>query len=140
MWAYSADTMPGPARLSCLLVDDSKRFLRLAGSLLERDGLEVVGTASSAAEALARVPELRPDVTLVDIDLGPDNGFDLARELASADTAVILISAHAERDLAALIEASPALGFIPKTDLSASAVHDLVGGARQSQADDRPAA
>jgi CheY-like chemotaxis protein len=112
--------------ISCLLVDDSDRFLRLASALLRREGLEVVGTASSTAEALGRVAELRPDVALVDIDLGADSGFDLSRTLASTGTVVILISAHAEIDFADLIEASPALGFIPKAGLSGGAVHDLV--------------
>jgi DNA-binding NarL/FixJ family response regulator len=112
--------------LSCLLVDDSDRFVRLASALLKREGIEVVGTASSAVEALARVAELRPDVALVDIDLGDDSGFDLSRELAGGGTVVILTSAHAEADLIDLIEASPALGFIPKAGLSGCAVHDLV--------------
>jgi len=125
MWAQSVDAMPGLG-LSCLIIDDSTDFLRLASSFLSRDGLEVVGTATSAAAGLALVAELRPDVALVDIDLGSDSGFDLANDLAHTETIVILISAHAERDLAALLESSPALGFIPKLELSVHAVLDLV--------------
>jgi DNA-binding NarL/FixJ family response regulator len=119
--------MQAPARIACLIVDDSLSFLRLARAALERDGIEVVGTAGSAAKGLARATELRPDVALVDVDLGADSGFDLARDLVGAGIAVILISAHAEVDLADLIEASPALGFIPKLGLSADAVRDLAG-------------
>jgi two-component system nitrate/nitrite response regulator NarL len=111
-----------------VIVDDSDDFLTLATALLAGDGLDVVGTASSAAEGLVCVGELRPDVALVDINLGADSGFDLADDLASTDTVIILISAHAEVDMAALIDASPALGFIRKTELSADAVHALVGG------------
>jgi DNA-binding NarL/FixJ family response regulator len=120
---------------SCVIVDDSARFLELSRALLERDGIKVVGTASSAAEGLSCVVERRPDVALVDIDLGEDDGFDLLRDLESGDTAVILISAHAEVDFGDLIDASSALGFIPKTELSASAVHDLVDGDGENHAD-----
>jgi ActR/RegA family two-component response regulator len=134
MWAQSVDAMPSH-RTTCLIVDDSTDFSRLASAALERDGLEVVGTASSAAEAVARAAELRPEIALVDIDLGADSGFDVALDLASAETVVILISAHAEADLAALVEASPALGFIPKLELSTCAVLDMVDANGSSHTD-----
>ncbi|MDX6690541.1 MAG: hypothetical protein QOF55_1795 [Thermoleophilaceae bacterium] len=128
MWARSSGAMLSPMGVTCLIVDDSVRFLELASSLLERHGIEVVGTASSTAQALSRAAELRPDVVLVDIDLGGESGFELTRDLTTAEHArVILVSSHAEVDFADLIEASPALGFIPKAELSAQAVYDLVG-------------
>jgi two-component system, NarL family, nitrate/nitrite response regulator NarL len=136
MSARSSGAMLNRVTVTCLIVDDSTRFLELASSLLERQGIEVVGTASSAMEALSRAVELRPDVVLVDIDLGGYSGFELTRELASVErSGVILISSHAEADFADLIDASPALGFIPKAELSARAVHDLVGGNGKSQVD-----
>jgi CheY-like chemotaxis protein len=67
--------------LRCLIIDDSPRFLDAARGLLERQGVTVVGVASTSAEALQRVEELRPDVTLLDIDLGGESGLDLARRL-----------------------------------------------------------
>jgi DNA-binding NarL/FixJ family response regulator len=122
--------------VTCLIVDDSTRFLELASSLLGRHGIEVVGTARSATEGLSRAGELRPDVVLVDIHLGGDSGFELTRDLASVERSrVILISSHAEADFADLIDASPALGFIPKAELSAGAVHALLDGDERSQAD-----
>jgi two-component system, NarL family, nitrate/nitrite response regulator NarL len=136
MSARSSGAMLNRVTVTCLIVDDSTRFLELSSSLLERQGIEVVGTASSAMEALSRAVELRPDVVLVDIDLGGYSGFELTRELASVErSGVILISSHAEADFADLIDASPALGFIPKAELSARAVHDLVGGNGESRAD-----
>jgi CheY-like chemotaxis protein len=118
--------------LRCLIVDDSPRFLEAARGLLERQGINIVGVASTSAEALQRVEELRPDVTLVDIDLGGESGFELARRLhRDADVAsspMILISTHAEQDYADLIEASPAVGFLSKSALSASAIRKLLGG------------
>jgi DNA-binding NarL/FixJ family response regulator len=112
--------------LRCLLVDDNHHFLAAARGLLEREGLAVVGAAAASADALRQAAELRPDVALVDIDLGGESGFDLARLLAAP---VILISTHAEDDYATLLAASPALGFIPKIGLSARAIHDVLGDA-----------
>src|SRR5205814_5959928 len=70
----------------CLLVDDNGAFVETARLLLAREGVVVAGTASSIAEALRQVSRLRPDVVLVDIALGDENGFDLARHLAGSDT------------------------------------------------------
>lgn len=128
-----AGAMLGGVTVTCLIVDDSARFLELASSLLERHGIEVVGTACSAAEALERVKKLQPDVVLVDIDLGGESGFELTRELAGIEhSSVILISSHAEADFTDLIDASPALGFIAKAELSGRAVHDLVGSDQEA--------
>jgi CheY-like chemotaxis protein len=117
--------------LRCLIVDDSPRFLDAARGLLEREGITVVGVASTGPEALQRAGELLPDVTLVDIHLGAESGFEVARRLQHeghlASSRVILISSHAEEDYADLVAASPALGFLPKTAVSADAVRDLLG-------------
>ncbi|MCW6007182.1 response regulator [Micromonospora sp. CPCC 205371] len=123
--------------LRCLLVDDSTHFLAAASVLLERDGVAVVGVASTGAQALAAAAQLRPDVTLVDIDLGGESGFEVSWRLAQqAGTAVpiILTSAHDEEDYAELIAESPAIGFLSKTALSGRAIRDVldrVGGPRE---------
>ena len=82
------------------------------------------GLRRTSAEALLLEEELRPDVVLVDIRLGDESGFDLARQLSGT---VILISTHAQSEYAEEIAASPAAGFIPKAQLSASAVLRLAG-------------
>jgi DNA-binding NarL/FixJ family response regulator len=114
--------------LRCLIVDDSPHFLAAARTLLQRQGIDVVGVASTGAEALQKAMALRPDVTLVDVNLGGESGFEVARRLrADADSApVILISTQAEDDYLDLIVASPALGFLAKTTLSGRAVCDLL--------------
>jgi DNA-binding NarL/FixJ family response regulator len=98
---------------------------------LEREGVVVVGVASSGEEAVRRVEELRPDVTLVDIDLGGESGFEVVRrlheEVGVAPARLILISTHTLDDYAELIAASPTAGFLPKTALSAGAIRDLLG-------------
>ena len=111
-------------QIRCLIVDDNRPFLDAARLLLEREGMAVVGVATTSADALQLAEELRPDVVLVDIRLGGESGFDLARRLRSP---VILISTYARREYAEEIAASPATGFISKTELSASAIMQLVG-------------
>ena len=120
---------PGGMALRCLIVDDQPSFCEAARELLEGQGL-VVGCATSSAEALRSVRELRPEVALVDIDLGPESGFDLARRLADDvegnSPRVILVSTHDEREFVKLIESSPAVGFLAKTELSAERIYQLL--------------
>jgi DNA-binding NarL/FixJ family response regulator len=121
---------PGHAEfvpLRCLLVDDLRTFLDAARGLLDRDGVAVTGTASSTAEALRQASSLSLDVAVIDIGLGDENGFDLARELAERGIAVIMTSASAESDYADLLADSPAAGFLPKAELSAARIRWLLG-------------
>jgi two-component system, NarL family, nitrate/nitrite response regulator NarL len=123
--------------LRCLLVDDNENFLETASLLLEREGLTVVGMASSIAEALRQARALRPDVILVDIGLGDESGFDLARLLAQdgqggqralgGGAEVILISTGAEADYRELIDGSPAAGFLAKSELSVRGISRILG-------------
>jgi DNA-binding NarL/FixJ family response regulator len=124
MCADDRSDILGTVQLRCVIVDDNPSVLIAARGLLEREGISVVGVASNTAEALLAVADLRPDVVLVDIDLGGESGFDLARQLDGAS--VILISTHAERDYADLIEASPAVGFLAKSELSAGAIRAVL--------------
>ena len=117
--------------MRCLIVDDSAAFVDAARGLLECEGLSVVGVASTGAEALRLFEEIRPDVTLVDINLGGESGFELAEQLHrvgwSTSSPVILISTHAAQDFADMIETSPAAGFLSKSALTGAAIRDLVG-------------
>jgi DNA-binding NarL/FixJ family response regulator len=116
--------------LRCVIVDDSPAVLRAASELLESEGIAVVGLAATGEQAVRLREELKPDVMLIDIDLGSESGFDVARRLAQARdgarTRTILISTHDEADFVKLIAASPAIGFLPKSDLSATAIERLV--------------
>lgn len=125
---FSCDAFPVTTRY--LIVDDNERFLEVACSSLTRDGVEVVGTATTIADALRKTGALHPDVVLVDISLGNESGFELARQLVERfpglRSRVVLISTRAEEDLADLIASSPAAGFVPKSQLSARAVAELL--------------
>jgi DNA-binding NarL/FixJ family response regulator len=115
--------------LRCVIIDDNEEFLDSASRLLASQGVEVVGLASSGAEALRLAKTLGPDVALVDVQLGEEDGLELTRRLAANAyaTRVILISSHSKDELGELVDDSPAVGFLPKSALDADAIAELLG-------------
>jgi DNA-binding NarL/FixJ family response regulator len=115
--------------LRCLIVDDSSDFIASAFRLLESQGMEVVGGARSGLEALVIAESVHPHVALVDVQLGEENGLEVARLLVERvpSTHVILISTHSSDDLDDFLRESSAFDFLPKTALSAAAIIELVG-------------
>jgi DNA-binding NarL/FixJ family response regulator len=116
--------------LRCVIIDDNPDFLDAAADFLSHHGITVVGSASTIAEALSCVAQLRPDVTVVDISLGDESGFHLAEQLACEPTSppVVLTSSQSEEEFADMIAVSPAIGFVPKVGLSPDALRRLLGG------------
>ena len=116
--------------LRCFIVDDSPQFLDAVQALLEREGVALVGVASTSEEALRRVEDVKPDVVLIDVDLGNESGFNLARRFQSETgldrSRVILISTYAEEDLRDLITAAPVAAFLSKSRISARAIHQIL--------------
>lgn len=114
--------------LRCVLVDDSEEFLTSAARLLESQGVEVLGCATSGAQALELTEALEPDVALVDIELGDEDGIVLTEEmvLRARSTSVILISSYDREDLGELLARSPAVGFLSKTELGGDAIARLL--------------
>lgn len=110
------------------IVDDNSSFLKHARTLLEREGLTVVGVAEDGAGALSATRSTEFDVVLVDVDLGGESGAALARELAKERPRlhIILISAYSEEDLPGVLSQSPARGFIHKSRLSREAIQTLL--------------
>ncbi len=118
--------------MRCLIVDDSAQFRATASAILQRGGITVVGTASNTADAVRSYLQLRPDVVLVDVDLGAESGFEVVKALHEAGApadGLILISTHAESDFTDLIADSPVSGFLPKFAFSTQAVRELIGSA-----------
>ena len=113
-----------------LIVDDSEAFLAAARRLLESQGVEIVGTATSGVQALALAVALSPDLALVDVELGEEDGLALAGELRSRSpqTRVVMISTYDSDEMQELISTSAAVGFVPKSRLSGDAVRALVDG------------
>jgi len=116
-------------QLSLLIVDDNVGFIQAARDLLERQGADVVGVATTSAEAIQLARELQPDAVLVDVELGAERGFDLAARLTTEqDQRVVLISVHSETEFVDLLATTPALGFIPKADLSVPRISQVLDG------------
>jgi CheY-like chemotaxis protein len=119
--------------VSCLIVDDNHDFLRAASDLLQREGISVVGTASTAAQASRACRDLSPDVVLLDIDLGDETGFDVSHQLAGLPgphpPRIILISVYSAADFQDMIADTPAISFLPKASLSAAAIRGIIAQA-----------
>jgi DNA-binding NarL/FixJ family response regulator len=117
-----------------LIVDDHPSFRASARRMLEADGYQVVGEAADGADAVAAAGRLRPDLVLLDVRLPDIDGFAVARMLMAGhghghgpDPQVVLTSSHDSTDLGDAIDASGARGFIPKGELSGSALAALLG-------------
>jgi CheY-like chemotaxis protein len=126
--------------IRCLIVDDSPQFARVAVELLEEEGIDVLGVADGGDEAVRLAHDLRPDLALVDIDLGGESGLAVAHRLCGGGPgrlagAVILISTHTEEEFAELIAASPAIGFLDKAELSADAIQALLSRPQHARAE-----
>jgi DNA-binding NarL/FixJ family response regulator len=119
----------------CLIVDDNQGYLSEARDLLQRQGMSIIGVASNGRDALAIAASDRPDVALVDVDLGAESGLDVARALAMSNepVPVIMISAYAEKDLRELLDDCPSVGFLPKSVVSRAAIDDLLGDGNENR-------
>jgi CheY-like chemotaxis protein len=113
-----------------VIVDDNDHFIAMVSSLLVADGFEVAGAAGDSAQGLRLVSAVCPDVALIDLCLGEENGLELIAELARSGLAatmfMILISTCAAEDLRAVCAGSAADAYLPKMDLSADAVRCIL--------------
>jgi DNA-binding NarL/FixJ family response regulator len=126
------------------LLDDHEIVRRGVRELLESaEGIEVVGEASGAEEALRRVPAVRPDVAVLDVRLGDGNGIEVCRELRAENAALRCLMLTSFDDDEALFDAivAGASGYILKEVRGAdivSAVRRVAAG--ESLLDPRAAA
>jgi DNA-binding NarL/FixJ family response regulator len=121
------ETAAGTVRV--FLLDDHEVVRRGVGDLLEAEpDLTVVGEAATAAEALARVPAVRPDVAVLDVRLPDGDGVTVCRELRSMlpDLRCLMLTSFADDD--ALFDAimAGASGYVLKQIRGT----DLVGAVR----------
>jgi DNA-binding NarL/FixJ family response regulator len=114
--------------LTVLIVDDHAGFRSLARSLLEAEGLRVVGEAEDAMSALAAAARLHPQIVLLDIQLPDLDGFEVADRLGRDPDApaVVLVSTRDVSSYRRRLAASSVRGFILKSELSGSAIAALV--------------
>ena len=125
------ENQPGPAEqsINVFLLDDHEVVRRGVAALLSAEpDLEVVGEAGTAAQALARIPALRPDVAILDVRLPDGDGVSVCREIRSRlpEVACLMLTSFADDD--ALFDAvmAGAAGYVLKQ------IHgtDLVGAVR----------
>lgn len=120
--------------IRCLIVDDNVTYTRALSIQFERDGISVVGVAPTVDDAVRLIEECRPDVALVDIRLGAENGIECAQRLMGVLVPhrpfVILISAYQDPD--AVMAAAAAFAFVPKSELSVDAIDALFAQAKRS--------
>ena len=116
--------------ISVFLLDDHEIVRRGIAQLLEsEDDIEIVGEASSAAQALARVPALRPDVAILDVRLPDGDGVSVCRDLRSAVTpppACLMLTSYSDDEALFGAIMAGASGYL----LKQVAGIDLVGAVR----------
>lgn len=131
----AAHPAPGDqAPVTLLVVDDHTLFRRgLIALLGQDDGLQVVGEAGDAAEALRLAPQLKPQVILLDNHLPGVMGVDAIqglREVSPGSRVLMLTVSEEAQDLAAALR-NGALGYLLKTidgDLLAQAIRRAARG------------
>jgi two-component system, NarL family, response regulator DevR len=134
---------PDPPVVRVFLVDDHEVVRRGVAEVLEDDaGIAVVGEAGSVAEALARVPAVRPDVAVVDMRLPDGDGAELCARLRTMDPGLrlLVLTSYADDDAVADAARSGAHGYVLKQvrgSALVSAVRTVAAGGTVFQTDVR---
>ena len=92
-----------PARIRAIIVDDEPTARRGVRLLLERDrAVDIVGEASTGAEAAALIRREKPDLAFLDVQMPGSDGFEALSEVgAAAAPAVVFVTAYDEHALRA---------------------------------------
>src|ERR1700724_3427153 len=96
-------------------------------SLLEREGLQVVGEASDGREAVQHAEALSPDIVVMDIGMPTLNGMEAARELARCCPKVkpILLTQHDEPQYVSAALRAGVKGYVLKSQISGELIHAI---------------
>jgi CheY-like chemotaxis protein len=110
-----------------LIVDDDASFLGLAAELLAERGLDVLGTAMDADQALAAITRECPDGILLDINMPGRDGFATAAALSQVcpSARIVLTSADVRKVAAEILRECSADAFVPKEELATTDLGDL---------------
>lgn len=123
-----------PPKSRLLIVDDHPLFREGLRQIIERDAdLIVCGEAADVAEALRCIPELKPDLVLVDISLGGASGIDLVKTIKNDydELPVLVISMHDESLYAERSLRAGAMGYVMKHEPGKTvknAIHKVLRG------------
>src|SRR6476469_6117598 len=90
--------------MRAILVDDEPDGIRTLKKLLELNcpEVEIVATCSSAADAISKLEEAKPELVFLDVRMPGESGIDMLAELSEIDFEVIFVTAHNEYMLQAL--------------------------------------
>jgi len=116
-------------RTRVLLADDHPVLRAGLRALLETDpSVEVVGEASTGAEAIERALQLRPDIVLMDLSMPGTNGLEATRRITALGIGVhvLVLTVHAEEEYLVPVVEAGAAGYLTKT----SADQDLLEAVR----------
>lgn len=123
-----------PRRAQIVIVDDHPIVRHGLARLIDAEpGLQVCGSAANRAEALETVRREKPDLVIVDLSLGNENGLDLVKTLKIdwPDLPVLVLSMHDEAYYADRVLRAGAVGFIMKQEPAErmiSAIHQVLAG------------
>lgn len=102
-----------------IIIDDHPLFSRGLAQLIETQNLyKVIGMAKNRAEAVSLISETKPDLAIVDLNLGQEDGFELIKDILviKPKTKVLVLSMHDERFYAERALKAGAKGYIMKEE------------------------
>ena len=115
-----------------LLADDSPSMLQAARLILEPE-FQIVGTVDAGEAVLEAMESLKPDVIILDISMGPMNGFEAARLLTrvGSKAKIVFLTVHKDQEFVEEAFSAGAVGYVIKprlgTDLLVAVREALVG-------------
>ena len=116
-------------KIRVMIVDDHAIMRDGIKALLSlHDDIEVIGEASEGKEAIENVPALKPDVVIMDLAMPGMDGMEATRRILkiSADTKVLVLTQHTDREYVLSAIKAGAAGYVPKRALGS----DLVSAVR----------
>src|SRR3954447_20712262 len=128
------DRPPVTHGVRVLVVDDHRTFAELLSGALVSAGMTSLGTAHSAAEAVAMAEDLQPDVIVMDIQMPREDGLSATRRIKTVapEAVIAVVTAHRDPDWVVRAAQAGASAFIPKNG-SLAEMLDVLGRVRAGQ-------